>query len=109
MTHPTSSTGVLVVTSISAPNPVLQSLAAGSAAHGLRFIVVGDSKSPATFSLKHCDYFSLETQRKLPFRYAALCPERSYARKNIGYIEALSTKPAFIVETDDDNFPRDAF
>ena len=45
----------------------------------------------------------------MDFSYAALCPERSYARKNIGYLLAMSGNAPVIVETDDDNFPRESF
>ena len=101
--------GALVVTSISAPNPVLKALAVGSQLHRSRFIVIGDQKSPSDFDLPGCEFYSLERQRALPFAYAKLCPERSYARKNIGYLLAMQGQAKFIVETDDDNFPRDSF
>jgi hypothetical protein len=45
----------------------------------------------------------------LPFRYAALCPENSYVRKNIGYLQAAADGAGVIVETDDDNLPLDEF
>lgn len=101
--------GALVVTSISAPNPVLKALADGSQAHRSRFVVIGDRKSPSDFDLAGCEFYSLECQRALPFSYASLCPERSYARKNIGYLLAMQGHAEFIAETDDDNFPRDDF
>jgi hypothetical protein len=101
--------GVLVVTSISGPNPVLRALADGASGHGVRFIVIGDSKSPADFSLPGAEFVALENQLALPFAYAKLCPERSYTRKNIGYIMAIAGGARFIVETDDDNYPRAEF
>ena len=99
----------LVVTTISAPNPVLQALARGAAEHAIRFIAIGDSKSPANFALEGCEYYSLEAQRKLGFAFAEVCPERHYARKNIGYLLAMQGGAEIILETDDDNFPREAF
>jgi hypothetical protein len=101
--------GALVVTSIASPNPVLKSLAEGCMARGAKFIVVGDKKSPGGFELQGCDYFSLERQKTLPFRYALECPEGSYTRKNIGYLLAIDAGAKFIVETDDDNFPLESF
>ena len=101
--------GALVVTSISAPNPVLKALAEGCRAQRSRFIVIGDQKSPANFALPGCEFYNLESQRALPFAYARLCPERSYARKNIGYLLAMQGGAKFIAETDDDNYPREAF
>ena len=103
------SQGAVVVTSISGPNAVLQSLAQGCVAHQSRFIVTGDTKSPREFSLEGCEFLDVEAQRKLPFAYARSCPERSYSRKNIAYLAAIAGGAKFIVETDDDNFPRDGF
>jgi Protein of unknown function, DUF288. len=97
-----------VVTSISAPNPVLKALAEGSD-DGPKFIVVGDSKSPEQFDLPGCDFYSVERQRSLPFGYAKICHQRSYTRKNIGYLIALAGGAQFLVETDDDNYPRQDF
>jgi len=99
----------LVVTSIASPNPVLRELAAGALSRGVRFIVVGDSKSPADFELDGCEFWSLARQRELPFRLAAQIPERSYARKNLGYLLAIQGGATSMVETDDDNFPKASF
>lgn len=99
----------LVVTSISAPNPVLTALARGCVEHGIRFIVIGDTRSPQDFSLDGCEFHSLDAQRAHGFRFAEACPTRHYARKNIGYLLALRDGADIIVETDDDNFPRPAF
>lgn len=99
----------IVVTSINPPNPVMQMLAEGADQHGYQFIVIGDSKSPDNFTLKNCQFLNLAEQQALPFRYAQSCPTKHYARKNIGYLEALRQGSEVIIETDDDNFPRDAF
>jgi hypothetical protein len=102
-------TTAIVVTSINGPNAALRALAAGSAAHGFDFIVCGDSKSPRGFSLQGCRYFSVDDQVKTGLRFAEICPVRTYARKNIGYLVAMSGGAELIVETDDDNLPRPDF
>lgn len=99
----------MVVTTIAAPNQVLRQLATDCAERGLAFIVVGDTKSPADFSLEQCDYHSVEAQQALPWRFARACPTRHYARKNIGYLLAIAGGAEFIAETDDDNLPGPAF
>jgi hypothetical protein len=99
----------LVVTSIAAPNAVLRALAEGSIRHNVHFYNIGDSKTPAGFALDGCDYYPLERQRASGLAYAALCPERSYTRKNIGYLLAIRDGARVLIETDDDNFPRDPF
>lgn len=99
----------IVVTSISAPNPVLQSLAAGAATHGWDFIVAGDTKSPPDFQLEGCRFLSVDAQLAGPHSFARLCPVRSYSRKNIAYLDAIASGAKIVVETDDDNFPRESF
>jgi hypothetical protein len=99
----------LVITSISAPNPALIACAKGSRKHDTDFIVIGDTKSPVDFSLDGCDFWSIQRQRDLPLRLVSLLPERHYARKNIGYLIAIQRGAEVIIETDDDNFPRETF
>lgn len=99
----------LIVTSIAGPNEVLQQLAKGCEANGWRFIVIGDKASPGDFSLEGCEFYGLDKQKELDFEFAAKCPTRHYARKNIGYLLAIAGGASVIVETDDDNFPIDGF
>lgn len=61
----------IIVTSINAPNLVMESLAKGAVQANQNFIVVGDTKSPEDFQLNGC----LETQ----FQFAKHCPTRHYA------------------------------
>ena len=99
----------VIVTTISAPNRALRAIAEEAGQRGWHFICIGDSKTPADFSLEGCDYYDVDRQRELGFRFAELCPLRHYARKNIGYLVALRDGASIIVETDDDNFPRTGF
>ena len=99
----------LVVTSISSPNPVLRALAEGCRERGRQFIVVGDAPSPRDFRLEGCDFYGLEEQYETGFRFARLCPTRHYARKNLGYLLAIKDGARVVVETDDDNIPREEF
>lgn len=99
----------IVVTSIAAPNGVLKSLAQGALDRDLRFYVIGDVPSPPDFSLEGCDFYSLERQATTGMQFAELCPKRHYARKNIGYLLAISEGAENIVETDDDNYPLPEF
>ena len=99
----------LVVTSISPPNDVLRALAAGCRERGMGFYLIGDVRSPADFALDGCDFYSLARQEETGLSFAALCPRRHYARKNIGYLLAMRSGAQVILETDDDNFPRPGF
>ena len=99
----------VVVTSIDKPNSMLQSLAHGCRQHGYQFIVIGDEASPPMFELEGCDFFGLPAQRELGLKFAAACPTRHYARKNIGYLVAMRAGATMLIETDDDNTPYEPF
>jgi hypothetical protein len=73
-------------------------------------LVIGDVKSPAAYdSPKNVEFLSLEKQAELGFSCAPLLPTGHYARKNLGYLEALRRGASLIVDTDDDNLPLDHF
>ncbi len=95
----------LVITSISAPNQALRTYAEGCAARGIDFILIGDKASPADFNLEGCDFWSLQRQKEIGFSLAEILPEKHYARKNLGYLQAIKNGTEVIIETDDDNFP----
>lgn len=99
----------IIVTSINAPNQVMRDIAAGAVSSDFDFIVIGDTKSPADFSLEGCRFLGIEDQLRTKLRFAETCPTRHYARKNIGYLLAMARGSELIVETDDDNFPRPEF
>ena len=98
----------LVVTSINKPNKILRRLAKFSKINGWEFIIIGDRKSPNDFKLNSTNFLSLRDQKKLNFNFSKICPENSYARKNIGYLIAMKNFKV-IVETDDDNYPKTSF
>ena len=99
----------VVVTSISAPNPVLREIASQCKARGLSFYLIGDVPSPKDFSLEGCDFYSLERQKSTGLKTEELLPKRHYARKNIGYLLAIQNRPSMMLETDDDNMPLSGF
>jgi hypothetical protein len=71
--------------------------------------MIGDTKNPENFHIDGCDFWSVKRQLTLDSKFAKLCPTRHYARKNIGYIIALQNGTEELVETDDDNLPREEF
>lgn len=88
---------------------MLSKLAGGCRETGYKFVLIGDEASPKDFQLEGCDFYSLDRQRRLDFEFARICPTRHYARKNIGYLLAMADGASIIVETDDDNIPKDSF
>ena len=99
----------LVVTSISAPNPVMRTLAEQCSSREIAFYVIGDVPSPSDFHIDGCDFYSLDRQRETGFQLAELLPVRHYGRKNIGYLLAIQSGSGMILETDDDNLPTEGF
>lgn len=99
----------LVITSISPPNKAMNEFAQGCRKHEYRFVVIGDAASPANFHLAGCEFYSLAAQEKTGFELAKLCPQRHYARKNIGYLVSMRDGAEVIIDTDDDNYPKQNF
>ena len=100
----------LVITSIANDqHPVLKEFATQSSIRGIPFILVGDTKSPDSFNLDGCNYYSIEKQQELNFELASILPTKHYARKNLGYLIAISKGAEVIIETDDDNIPFNSF
>jgi hypothetical protein len=95
----------IVVTTIQPPTDCMRTLAEHAREHGFDWLVLGDRKGPAEFSLAPAELVTIEQQRALPFRLAKILPEKHYARKNLGYLLAMSRGCERIYETDDDNAP----
>lgn len=103
----TSSDTSLIITSISSPNVAMKLFSKGCIKNKIDFIVIGDSKSPEDFEIEGCRFISVKEQQKLPFKLVKLIPLKKYSRKNIGYL--ISKNKECIIETDDDNFPKENF
>jgi hypothetical protein len=100
----------LIITSIANDkHPVLKQFANECKTQQVEFIVIGDTKSPETFNLEGCDFWSVERQLSLPFELAKITPTRHYSRKNLGYLLAIQNGSTELVETDDDNIPKKTF
>ncbi len=100
----------LIITSIANDkHPILKTFATECKKRNVDFIVIGDTKSPAEFQLQGCDFWSVDRQLTLPFKLAEITPTRHYSRKNLGYLLAIKNGALQLVETDDDNIPREEF
>lgn len=100
----------LVITSIANDNhPVLKLFAKEAKLNRVKFILIGDTKSPKEFHLAGCNFYSIEQQLSLGFKLSRLLPTKHYARKTLGYLIAMSSGSKIIVESDDDNIPLESF
>ena len=99
----------VVITTIQQPTKCCVELAQRLAPLQASFIVIGDSKGPASFDLPSdlpkAKLFKLDDQLKLPYQLAKLLPTKHYARKNLGYLVAIADGATCLYETDDDNAP----
>jgi hypothetical protein len=100
-----------IVTTIQKPTSCIRVLSNILNNQNASLIIIGDKKGPSTFDLNTFDdprnfiFLPLESQYELGYSIARLVPENSYARKNIGYLIAISKGATCIYETDDDNAP----
>lgn len=100
----------LIITSIAnQEHPILKEFAKETTKRNIPFIVIGDTKSPKEFNMVGCDFYSIERQQALKFQLAKTLPFKHYARKNLGYLVAISKGAETIIETDDDNLPLEGF
>ncbi len=98
----------IVVTTINKPNKVIKKLSRRTKAKNWNLVIIGDEKTTNKFKLNYGDFYSINDQIKIGLKFAKICPKNNYSRKNIGYLISMK-KTKVIIETDDDNFPKDSF
>ncbi len=99
----------IVITSLLSDTAAIKKYSEKCSDTNSEIFVIGDKKSKKSISFDNCNYYSLNKQNKLPYKYTSKCPINNYARKNIGYLEAIRSGYEIIVETDDDNYPKENF
>jgi hypothetical protein len=85
-----------VITTINPPTKAVERL---HEKFGQNLIIVGDKKTPL-----HWNYEGVTPIREPNRLYA---PDNHYARKNLGYLEAIRRGADLIYDTDDDNIPNE--
>jgi hypothetical protein len=99
----------LVLTTINKVSKNILRISKEAKKNNWNFIVVGDKSTPKNFKIKFCDFYNINDQKKLNFKFSKICPQNTYARKNIGYLIAIKKGSDVIYETDDDNYPKVGF
>jgi hypothetical protein len=94
----------IVITSIFNPT---EAVIAFSKMEDYQLIVVGDRKTPKDWSCDNVYFLSVEQQEALNFKIVKVLPLNHYCRKMLGYIVAIKNGAEYIVDTDDDNIPKD--
>ena len=88
-----------VLTTINPPTKAIEKL---YEKFGSNLIVVGDEKTPEGWNYKDAKYILDLPKEKW---YEGYAPRNSYARKNLGYLEAMKKGATVIYSSDDDNIP----
>jgi len=89
-----------VVTTVNKPSKAIEVL---YDKFGNNLIVVGDEKTPVDWNYKDAKYIlDLPSEQEW---YEGYAPRNHYARKNLGYLEAIRRGAELIYDTDDDNIP----
>ena len=98
----------VVITSIYPFNEVMRKISEGCKKSDWEFIVSGDTISP-DIKAEGITFLDVKSQMDSGFSYAKKAPFRNYCRKNVGYLHAIKNGATRIIETDDDNFPKEGF
>ena len=101
--------GSIVITTIQAPTPSVFCMVEKARKSGMKIIAIGDKKTPLVEWPADTEFVSLDAQKELGYALVADLPENHYARKNIGYLLAMSQRSPVIFDTDDDNAPMDSW
>lgn len=96
----------IVITSIFTPTEAVKSFAKMK---DYQLIVVGDKKTPADWACENTTYLSVARQEGIGQYLGKVLPYNHYCRKMMGYIHAIKDGAEFIVDTDDDNIPKDGW
>jgi hypothetical protein len=96
----------IVITSINYPTKAVKDF---SAIEDWQVVVVADRKTPKDWQQDRVKILTVEEQEALPFETSELLPWNHYARKNLGYLYAISQGAELIYETDDDNLPYESW
>ncbi|SFF37681.1 STELLO glycosyltransferase family protein [Spirosoma endophyticum] len=71
-----------------------------------QLIVVGDKKTPIDWHCDNVDFISVHQQETLKFELTKSLPYNHYCRKMLGYLISISNGADYIIDTDDDNIPK---
>jgi hypothetical protein len=96
----------IVITSIFPPTEAVRAF---SHMKEYKLIVVGDKKTPANWFCDNVDYISFDRQEKSDHSLSKMLPSNHYCRKMLGYLEAIELGVEYIIDTDDDNIPKNSW
>jgi hypothetical protein len=95
---------IIVITTINSPTTSVRRF---SELNGYKLLVIGDERTPNDWHLDNVRFIPIDEQHKLGFKISKSLPRNHYSRKNIGYLYAAHLGADIIVDTDDDNIPKE--
>lgn len=94
----------IVITSIFNPTIAVEAF---SKMNDYKLIVVGDNKTPNDWHCDNVEYMPVSKQLIYDYELTKVLPFNHYCRKMLGYIYAIKNGAEYIVDTDDDNIPKE--
>ncbi len=97
---------VILITTIFRPTKAVKTF---SNIEGYQLVVVGDKKTPPHWKYNNVKYLSVDQQEDLDFKLTTVLPYNHYCRKMVGYLYAIKNGADVIIDTDDDNIPKEGW
>jgi hypothetical protein len=97
---------IIVITSINQPTEAVVAFAKLPEFH---LVVVGDKKTPRDWSCPGTTFLSADGAETADLSLARALPYNHYCRKMLGYLHAVRAQADTIVDTDDDNIPKEGW
>jgi len=94
----------IVITTIFPPTKAIQCF---NKFTDYQLLIVGDKKTPQNWALDGAFFLSTSDQEKLDFSINKELPYNHYSRKMVGYLKAIENQAEVIIDTDDDNMPKE--
>jgi len=94
----------VVITTINEPTSAVEGFAK---IDDYKLVAVGDKKTPDNWKCQNVEFLSVAQQNDLGSSLSERLPYNHYARKNLGYLYAIKQGAEIIVDTDDDNIPKE--
>lgn len=104
MEHSGSINKTIVITSVYPPTEAVEAFAKMK---DYKLVVAGDKKTPSDWHHENVEYLPVETHENIGTHLNKVLPYNHYSRKMIGYIHAITKGADLIIDTDDDNIPKD--
>lgn len=96
----------IVITTIHLPSKAIEHYAS---MQNCKLVVVADKKTPDQWRLNRVSFLSVQQQQESKSQLGELLPFNHYARKMMGYLFAIKNGATKIIDTDDDNIPKEGW